>query len=127
MNSWPRRERQDEQDKEAAESGQPVEVDVWVTLVDLRAAIDKLLNAMESRFGPRLQFNGDFYWNVPFDEATAVHREPTLDLGSVMDDTQSVREFVGEDPSEYVSIWHEADHIAGVLRAIARHDKASSP
>lgn len=100
--------------------------DVSVTCVDLRAAIDRLLDAVESRFGPEIQFAEDFYWNVPFAEATEINREPMLDVGSVSDDAESLRDFLGQDPSEYVSIWHEADHIAGVLRAIVRRGMSSS-
>jgi hypothetical protein len=97
-----------------------------VTVADLRAAITKLLDAVEAQFGPDLQFPEDFYWNVPFGEATEINDNPKPDMGSVMDDTQSVREFLSEDGSEFVSIWHEADHLAGVLRAIARLDLPSS-
>jgi hypothetical protein len=34
-----------------------------------------------------------------------------------------VREFLSRGDSGFVSIWHESDHIAGALRAIARLDQ----
>ncbi|MGC3993310.1 MAG: hypothetical protein QM779_04145 [Propionicimonas sp.] len=126
VNGWPWRRRRVERGSAAQPTPLSSDADAWVTFVDLRAAIDKLLDAAESQFGPRIQFPEDFYWNVPFTEATEVEGQPELDLGSVVDDADSVREFLAQDPSEDVSIWHEADHIAGVLRAIARRDLSST-
>ena len=93
-----------------------------LSVTDLRTAISNLLDAVEAQFGPELRFPEDFYWNVPFGEATEINDSPKPDMGSVVDDTESVREFLSRDGSEFVSIWHEADHLAGVLRAIARLD-----
>lgn len=91
-----------------------------LALTDLRPAITKLLDAVEEQFGPTLGLEDDFYWNVPLKAAIAVDTTPELDIGSVVDDAKSVSEFATR--RESVSIWHEADHIAGVLRAIARLD-----
>lgn len=100
-------------------------VNAGVAIADLRSAITKLLDAAEARFGAELHFPEDLYWNVPLIDATQIYDDPKNDMGSVADDTESVREFLARDASEYVSIWHEADHVAGVLRAIARLDLAS--
>lgn len=89
-------------------------------VTDLRTAITKLLDAVEEEFGPTLSLEDDFYWNVPLRAATAVYTAPELDMGSVVDDATSVSEFAARQ--EFVSIWHESDHIAGVLRSIARLD-----
>ncbi|GAA2743049.1 hypothetical protein GCM10009868_15360 [Terrabacter aerolatus] len=93
-----------------------------ISVAELRSALTRLLDATEERFGADLRFPEDPYWNVPFSEATVLDREPKLDMGSVVDDAASVRECLTSDPDEYVSIWHEADHIVGLLRAIARLD-----
>lgn len=88
----------------------------------MRAAIAKLLDAVEEKFGPDLHLEDDFYWSVPFGEATDVYATPKLDLGSVVDDAESVRQFLTREDGEFVSIWHESDHLAGILRSIARRD-----
>lgn len=93
-----------------------------ISVAELRRALARLLDATEERFGADLRFSEDFYWNVSFSEATVLDREPRLDMGSVVDDVASVREYVTSDRDEYESIWHEADHIVGLLRAIARLD-----
>ena len=59
---------------------------------------------------------------MPFNEATTLDREPKLDIGSVSDDAASVRDYLTSDPEEFVSIWHEADRIVEILRAVARLD-----
>ncbi|MDQ7993091.1 MAG: hypothetical protein AAGC63_16785 [Propionicimonas sp.] len=93
-----------------------------MTVAELRAATTRLLDAMEVRFGPELRLQEDLYWNVPVGEATQIEAEPHPDLGSVVDDVDSVRDFLAQEDSDYVSIWHEADHIAGLFRSIARLD-----
>lgn len=89
-------------------------------VTDLRTAITKLLDAVEEEFGPTLRLEDDHYWNVPLSAATAVYTAPELDVGSVVDDATSVSELAARQES--VSIWHASDHIAGVLRSIARLD-----
>jgi hypothetical protein len=95
-----------------------------LSTAELRAALVRLIDAIEDRFGERMSIPEDYYWNVPLAEATVLDRNPTLDMGSVVDDVDSVREFLTQDPEEFLSIWHQADHLAGVLRAIARRDLA---
>lgn len=91
-------------------------------MADLRAAITKLLDAAERRYGPDLHLAEDLYWNVPLGAATSVDVMPELDLGSVVDDVESVREFLTGPDDQVLSLWHESDHLAGVLRSIARLD-----
>ena len=45
-------------------------------------------------------------------------------MGSVVDDVASIREYLARDSGEVPSIWHQAAHLAGVLREIARLDIA---
>ena len=88
----------------------------------LRAATARLLDEVEKKLGSEVLLEDDFYWNVPLGEAPDVHGEPRLDLGSVVDDAESVCDFAAQGRDELVSIWHECEHIAGVLRSIARLD-----
>lgn len=97
-----------------------------ITVAELRTAMTLLLDAVEERFGSELRFDEGFYWNVPIGEATAVEKDPVLDLGSVVEDATSVRDFLTRAPDEFIAIWHEADHLVGLLRAIARLDLPSS-
>lgn len=73
-------------------------------LVDLRTAIDRLLDATEARFGAQLHFVEDFYWNVPLTQAIDINHAPRPDLGSVTDDAESVRTFAAEAASDHVTI-----------------------
>lgn len=97
-----------------------------ISVAELRAATALLLNAVEERYGSDLQFDEDLYWNVPVGDATTVEKPPELDLGSLVDDATSVREISTRAPDEFVAIWHEADHLVGILRAIARQDLPKS-
>ncbi len=96
-----------------------------ISVAELRSAVTLLLDAVEETFGPNLEFDEDIYWNVPFAEATTVGKDPEVDLGSVADDAASVRAFLSRAPDEFIAIWHEADHLVGLLRAIARRDSSN--
>lgn len=96
-----------------------------LTVAELRSAVGRLLDAVEHKFGPVLSFPEDYYWNVHLGNATAIDSEPTLDLGSVADDAESVRQFLASGPDEHTSIWHESEHIGGILRSISRLDRTT--
>lgn len=97
-----------------------------ISVIELRAALTLLLDAVEEKLGARLQFDEDFYWDVPLGDATTVDRDPELDLGSVVDDATSVRELLTRAPRDGVYIWHDVDHVVRVLPAIGRLDLPGS-
>lgn len=97
-----------------------------ISVAELRSALSRLLDVVQGTFGADIALPDDHYWNVPLGSSTALHREPPLDVGSTPDDVDSVREFLSRDADEPTSIWHEADHLAGLLRSIARLDLARS-
>ena len=84
--------------------------------------MERLLDAIEERFGPEIDLPVDFYWNVPNFAAYKVEEVPTLDVGSVVDDVRSLSEYGSESADEHTAVWHECEHVAGVLRAIAQVD-----
>jgi len=96
-----------------------------ISVAELRSALNQFFDDVEDRLGLELAFPEDFYWNVPFNEATNVEGDPSPDMGSLVDDVASVRAYLARDRGDVTSIWHEADHIAGVLRGIARLDTAA--
>lgn len=84
----------------------------------LRVAVNRLLDAVESQLGGSIAFEVDYYWHVPLDQAYDPDEEPRLDMGQVSDDVDSVHAFAAS-VDDVVAVWHEAEHIAGVLRAVA--------
>lgn len=95
-----------------------------LTVAELRTAIGRLLDAVEDQLGPALSFAEDYYWNVPGRTACVLDTAPALVMGSLHDDTKSVREFLSTDLDDPTVVWHESEHVAGILRAIARLDLA---
>ena len=86
-------------------------------IADLRAALERTLDAVEAQYGPEITFDVDHYWNVPISSAYDLDQEPELDMGQLSDDADTIRATAkGSDP---VSIWHECEHLAGVLRGLA--------
>ena len=75
-----------------------------LTVADLRSAIGRLLDA------------------VPCASASTLDTQPSLDMGSLCDDAESIRQFLSGDLDEPTIIWHESEHIGGILRAITRLD-----
>ena len=89
-------------------------------IADLRAAIERTLDAVEAQYGLEVAFDVDHYWNVPISSAYDLDQAPELDMGQLSDDADTISATAnGSDP---VSIWHECDHLAGVLRALAHLD-----
>ncbi|MGY0387982.1 hypothetical protein ACWZJV_13495 [Nocardioides sp. WG-D5] len=89
-------------------------------IADLRAALERTLDAVEAQHGPEVTFDVDHYWNVPITAAFNLDQEPDLDMGQLSDDAETISTTArGSDP---VSIWHECDHLAGVLRALGHLD-----
>ena len=93
-----------------------------LTVAELRSAIERLLDAVEEEFGPALSFTDDYYWNIPCQDACALDSQPSLDMGSLSDDADSIRESLSGEPDEPTMIWHESEHIWGILRPITRLD-----
>lgn len=71
-----------------------------VSVAELRSAVARLLDAVEENFGPHLSFPEDYYWNVPFDRAASLDTQPTLDMGSVVDDADSIRDLLSHNAGE---------------------------
>ncbi|WP_157695256.1 hypothetical protein [Nakamurella panacisegetis] len=69
---------------------------------------------------------GNDYWSVPTDVAFDMLSAPDeLTVGQLVDDVESVREFVERPIDEPTAIWHELAHIVGVLRGIEEPDRRS--
>ena len=113
--------------KDAAASIGHLEPGLFPPIVDideLRAALTKVLKAVETQYGSRVQIEQDFYRIAPVDQAfDVVGPDPEWTMGSLVDDVESVRSFCGADDDEFVSIWHELAHLAGVLRALEFVDR----
>ncbi len=96
-----------------------------LSITELRRALQLLLDAVESKFGSELTFNVDHYWTpaTPFD---VYDQSPELTIGQVADDVDSVQRLASSAAGgdNELIIWHEAEHIAGILRAVAKLDLA---
>jgi hypothetical protein len=95
-----------------------------VDLQELRAALARVLDAVETRFGPTVELRADYYWTLDLRRSF----DPTddqsegLTLAQLSDDLQEVRDVVGraDDPV----VWHDLVHITGILRGLAARDLA---
>jgi hypothetical protein len=91
--------------------------DLTISVGEIRAAIGRVLDAVEREHGPELTFGHDYYWALPvaasFDMTAAA---PTLTAGQVSNDIEEIRELA--DGPDVVATWHELAHALGVLRAV---------
>jgi len=90
----------------------------------LQTALVRLLQAVEQKYGPVLLLSEDYYWNVPVGEAASLEAPPELDLGSASDDLEALSEVLSRPSAELPVLWHDLEHLAGLLRSIARIDAA---
>jgi hypothetical protein len=93
-------------------------------VTDLRAATERLLAAIEARFGEEIRLSDDFYCSVGLVESSDLASEAAASVvvGSLVDDVASVRAVLDPAVDEPVVLWHELTHLAGLLRGTARLD-----
>jgi hypothetical protein len=84
-----------------------------ITVTQLRSVFDRLVRAMEEEFGETIVLDGDHYWTVDSSDAFDLEVVPEPVVGQLSDDVSSVTGI------ETVEIWHDLDHLVGILRRIA--------
>lgn len=91
----------------------------------LRQVCNLLLDQVESQFGPELGMEGDAvpaeYWDVELRAAYTFAPSPTLNAGDFREDAAEVLELLSREPDS-IFLWHDLDHLAGLLRGIAFMD-----
>lgn len=93
--------------------------------------LDAVLGHVEATHGRLVDIDHDHYWLVT-PEATFsrdLHRpgseDDDLDVGQISDDIDSLRRLRDEllrDSDAAISPWHDLEHAAGLLRALAWKD-----
>lgn len=91
-----------------------------VRVDELRDAIDRVLGQVEGVWGPEVELGADHYWVIESSAAFDLARPPDVAAGQLSDDVASVREQLttGDVPI----VWHDLEHIIGVLRRLAALD-----
>ncbi|MFE1286836.1 hypothetical protein [Streptomyces sp. NPDC058751] len=96
-------------------------------MADLRRACSVLLDETERRFGDEVDLSElpvDYYWSLDLAAAFDMSQTPTaqLDCGQVSDDVAEIAALVRRAPEDVIALWHDLDHLAGVLRLLAHLD-----
>jgi hypothetical protein len=100
-----------------------VEAATAIDVEQLRAALDLVLSHVERQTGSSVELTADYYWQVAPSAAYDPNVTPTRDaltLGQLQDDVQAVRDLL--DRGDDVVVWHDLQHLAGVLQRIATQD-----
>jgi hypothetical protein len=90
-----------------------------VSIADLRAALARVLDAVEDRFGEVIDLDADHDWLIESTGSFDLSRAPEVVAGQLSDDVETI------DSTEEVFIWHDLDHLIGVLRRIAAIDAST--
>lgn len=94
-----------------------------LALVDLRAAINRILDQAETKFGSKIQLADDYYWTVPLAEISNLNEPPPVpSLGQISDDICSMSEVLAADET---IIWHDLSHVVGILQQLSLLDLTS--
>ncbi|MER5597714.1 hypothetical protein [Streptomyces sp. NPDC002265] len=96
-------------------------------MADLRRACSVLLDETERRFGLEVDLSRvstDYYWTLDLATAFDMSETPAAPLGcgQVSDDVAEIAALVRRDPEDVIPLWHDLDHLAGVLRLLAHLD-----
>ncbi|MEU9136266.1 hypothetical protein AB0D33_09910 [Streptomyces sp. NPDC048404] len=95
-------------------------------LADLRRACSVLLDEAERRFGDEVDLSEspvDHYWSLDLAAAFDMSETPAqLGCGQVRDDVAEIAALVRRASEDVIALWHDLDHLAGVLRLLAHLD-----
>ncbi|MEU8219898.1 hypothetical protein AB0C47_29495 [Micromonospora taraxaci] len=94
---------------------------------DLRRVCGKLLDVVEEQFGAEIdlgRIDVDFYWNIDLRSAFDLYGAPEagIDLGQSSDDVAELRALLRRPADDVLVLWHDLQHLAGVLRLLAYLD-----
>ncbi|WP_344171769.1 hypothetical protein [Pilimelia columellifera] len=94
----------------------------------MRAAVTRVLDAIEDDYGAVIDvaaLGGGLYRDLPLDAAyePAPPTGRQLTCGDVLDDAASVSDLTVT--GREITLWHDAHHLAGLLRFIANLDVPS--
>ncbi len=87
---------------------------------ELRAALDRVLAAVEKNHGSQITLDEDYYWHLPVEDAYDLSTEPEITtVGQVSDDLAEIKQLLSSD-EPVLAIWHELSHLIGVLRVMEK-------
>ncbi|WP_348651143.1 hypothetical protein [Micromonospora sp. WMMD882] len=94
---------------------------------DLRQVCALLLDAVQERFGSEIDLSVldvDHYWNVDLRSAFTIREDPEsgIDVGQSSDDVAELRALSRRPAAEEPVLWHDLQHLAGMLRLLAYLD-----
>jgi hypothetical protein len=96
-------------------------------IADLRLVCSVLLDAAEAQFGGQVslaELDVGYYWNVDLRAAFDMAGQPEqhIDCGQVSDDLAELVGMLRHDSHEVASLWHDLQHLVGLLRLLAYLD-----
>ncbi|GGM06197.1 hypothetical protein [Micromonospora yangpuensis] len=94
---------------------------------ELRQVCVLLLDAVQERFGSEIDLSildVDHYWNVDLRSAFSIQEDPAsgIDVGQSSDDVAELRALLRRRPEDELLLWHDLQHLAGMLRLLAYLD-----
>jgi hypothetical protein len=94
---------------------------VRINVLELRAAVDRLLDAVEAAHGAAVDLAADHYWGLDAAESFDLENEPHVEARQLSEDVEDTRDMLTRAGGE-VWLWHDAAHIAGIFLRLAALD-----
>jgi hypothetical protein len=93
-----------------------------IQVEELRAALERVLDRVEERFGSTVDLTTDYYWTLDLRAGYDPQQDPggSILAAQLSDDVHSIRELLRREDDPI--IWHDLSHLVGVLRRIAALD-----
>jgi len=87
-----------------------------LTSTELRGVTAALLDLIEAELGTTITLDADHYWQVDGRSAFDLSTTPTIVVGQLADDVESVRAVMSTGD---LVLWHDLEHLTGLLRRLA--------
>ena len=85
----------------------------------LRQALNRCLDECEQRLGRHVDLGADHYWVIDPRAAFDLAREPQVSAGQLSDDLDEMTQLLVKNNEDFLTIWHEIEHVLGPLARLA--------
>lgn len=89
-----------------------------IEIAELRLVLDRVFDQLEREHGSSIDLDADYYWTLDLRRSFDLSEDQTsaLDVGQLSDDVAELRRVLADGE---IVIWHDLEHLVGVLRRLA--------
>ncbi len=96
-----------------------------ISIAELREAVARILDAVETKFGAVVDLAADHYWVLDPVESVDLTRQPRIMTGQLSEDIEETRGVLTREDDE-IYAWHDLAHLVGIFVRLSALDSPSA-